>query len=74
MRKFLSLSAVPFLVLAAFLFTATGAVILGVSGEGTSSIAARLISSTEAPDAFPARRVRPTDGDLVYLLDRDAVK
>ena len=42
-----------------------------VSGKGKAEIAAKVLSKSETPE-FPAQRVQPANGRLLWLLDQDA--
>ena len=53
-------------------FNAARRVVFLITGDAKGAITARLVSSSEPEDAFPARRIRPAQGELVYLLDRVA--
>lgn len=42
-----------------------------VSGKGKAEIAAKVLSKSETPE-FPAQRVQPAHGRLLWLMDQDA--
>lgn len=43
-----------------------------VSGEGKSEIVREIFREDASPNRFPAQRVRPDAGELIWLLDRPA--
>lgn len=53
-------------------FNAARRVVFLITGGAKGAITERLVGSSEPADAFPARRIRPSRGELIYLLDRIA--
>ncbi len=54
------------------LFNVARRIIFLVSGESKSQTLADVLYGDYDPDRLPAQRIRPTDGDLVWLVDRAA--
>ena len=47
-------------------------VVFLVGGAGKAETLAAVLKGPERPDEFPAQLIRPTDGRLLWLVDRDA--
>ena len=53
-------------------FNAARRIIFLVSGRGKSQTLANVLYGEYQPQQFPAQRVRPTDGELIWMVDQDA--
>ena len=53
-------------------FDAAAAVLFLVSGAEKAHTLARVLDPATPPEGFPCLRVRPVDGELIWLLDRPA--
>ena len=53
-------------------FNAARRVLFLVSGESKSQTLAHVLYGSYQPDLLPAQRIRPTDGELIWLVDRPA--
>jgi 6-phosphogluconolactonase len=53
-------------------FNAAAAVIFLVSGAEKAGTLAAVLDPASPPDAFPCQRIRPRDGELIWLVDRPA--
>ncbi|MDD2582204.1 MAG: 6-phosphogluconolactonase [Desulfuromonadaceae bacterium] len=47
-------------------------VVFLVSGYAKAPILRKVLENTRAPDGIPARMIKPVDGRLLWLVDRDA--
>lgn len=47
-------------------------IIFLVSGEGKREVLANVLSGNLRPDLLPAQRIQPTDGELIWMVDRAA--
>jgi len=55
-------------------FNAARQIVFLVSGEGKSQTLADVLYGDYQPDKFPAQRIRPTDGELIWMVDNLAAK
>ena len=53
-------------------FNAARRVVFLVSGESKSQTLADVLNGTYQPERLPAQRIRPTDGELIWMLDQPA--
>jgi 6-phosphogluconolactonase len=53
-------------------FNAARRILFLVSGEGKSKTLANVLYGGYQPEKFPAQRVRPTDGELIWMVDKAA--
>ncbi len=53
-------------------FNAARRVVFLVSGESKSQTLADVLYGTYQPQQFPAQRIRPADGELIWMLDQAA--
>lgn len=53
-------------------FNAARRVLFLVSGESKSAALARVIDGDYHPEQLPAQRIRPTDGEVTWLIDQAA--
>lgn len=53
-------------------FNAARRVVFLVSGESKSQTLASVLNGTYQPAHLPAQRIRPTDGELIWMLDQAA--
>ncbi|MGE5072452.1 MAG: 6-phosphogluconolactonase [Anaerolineae bacterium] len=53
-------------------FNAARRVLFLVSGQSKSQSLAHVLYGSYQPDRLPAQRIRPTDGELIWLVDRAA--
>jgi 6-phosphogluconolactonase len=49
-------------------------VVFLVSGIGKSLILREALEDAQPPQHIPARLIRPADGELLWLVDRDAAR
>ena len=54
------------------LINAARHVIFLVSGRNKAAILARVLRGPYQPDELPAQRVAPLNGDVIWMVDRDA--
>ena len=55
-------------------FNSAHRILFLVSGEGKSETLANVLYGGYQPEKFPAQRIRPTDGDLIWMVDKQAAK
>jgi 6-phosphogluconolactonase len=55
-------------------FNTARRVLFLVSGEGKSQTLAHVLYDDYQPQQFPAQRIRPTDGELIWMVDKLAAK
>ena len=55
-------------------FNAARRIVFLVSGEGKSKSLADVLYGGYQPDKYPAQRIRPTDGELIWMVDKLAAK
>ncbi len=60
--------------LTAPVFNNAATVLFLVSGDGKAQAVKNIIEGPHDPDQFPAQLIAPTDGDLVWLLDKAAAR
>jgi 6-phosphogluconolactonase len=60
--------------LTAPVFNNPATVLFLVSGEGKAQAVKNIIEGPHDPDQFPAQLISPTNGDLVWLLDKAAAR
>lgn len=60
------------ITLTLLVFNAAAAVIFLVCGAEKARTLAAVLDPASPPDAFPCQRIRPRDGDLIWLVDRPA--
>jgi 6-phosphogluconolactonase len=53
-------------------FNAAGRAIFLVSGASKSQTLADVLNGTYQPQRFPAQRIRPADGELIWMVDQAA--
>lgn len=53
-------------------FNAARKIVFLVQGAGKSAIVANVLYGAHQPEAMPAQRIRPTNGELIWLLDSGA--
>ena len=53
-------------------FNAARRVVFLVSGESKSETLANVLYGKYQPELLPAQRIRPTDGELTWMLDQAA--
>ncbi|HEX2696089.1 MAG TPA: 6-phosphogluconolactonase [Anaerolineales bacterium] len=55
-------------------FNAARRIIFLVSGESKSEMLAHVLYGEYRPEQIPAQRIRPTGGEVIWLVDQDAAK
>ena len=55
-------------------FNSARRIIFLVSGAGKSQTLANVLYGGYYPEQFPAQRIRPTDGELIWMVDKLAAK
>ena len=50
-------------------FNSARQILFLVTGESKSGMLARVINGTHHPKGLPAQRIRPTDGEIIWLVD-----
>jgi 6-phosphogluconolactonase len=55
-------------------FNAARRVLFLVSGESKSETLANVLYGEYQPEKLPAQRIRPTDGELIWMVDRAAAR
>jgi 6-phosphogluconolactonase len=53
-------------------FNSARQVLFMVSGESKAATLSRVLEGKYRPDDLPAQRIRPSDGELTWLIDQDA--
>jgi 6-phosphogluconolactonase len=53
-------------------FNSARRIIFLVSGEGKREVLASVLSGNLRPDFLPAQRIRPTNGELIWMVDQAA--
>jgi 6-phosphogluconolactonase len=53
-------------------FNSARLIIFLVSGEGKRGVLANVLSGDLRPDLLPAQRIQPTEGELIWMVDRAA--
>ncbi len=53
-------------------FNAAREVVFLVSGEGKAEVLRQVLYGAARPEALPAQRIHPTDGSLIWMVDRAA--
>lgn len=54
-------------------FNAARRIIFLVSGESKSDMLANVLYGEYRPEQLPAQRIRPTDGELIWMVDQNTV-
>ena len=54
------------------LFNAARRIVFLVSGDSKSETLAHVLKGTYDPETLPAQRIRPTEGELIWLVDQAA--
>ena len=60
------------LTLTAAAINCAALVVFPVSGRGKAPVLRKVLQESQAPRSIPAGLIRPVDGDLLWLVDRDA--
>ena len=58
--------------LTSLVFNSARQIMFLVAGESKAAMLARVINGETHPEELPAQRIRPTDGDVVWLVDQAA--
>jgi 6-phosphogluconolactonase len=55
-------------------FNSARRVVFLVSGQSKSEMLAHVLYGEYRPEQIPAQRIRPTDGELIWMVDQDAAE
>jgi 6-phosphogluconolactonase len=53
-------------------FNSARNIVFLVTGASKASMLKRVLSGNYQPELFPAQRIRPTDGKVIWLVDEEA--